>query len=87
LWFDGSKSQHDSNRQHNQPSQNQQQAQPTQRQSLEEKVVGIESTLHIMNETIKYQGEILRVLGACLNLNIPYSNIDPTKDEFLSHEA
>jgi hypothetical protein len=34
-----------------------------------------------MNETMKSQGELLKLLGDHLNLKVPDPNIDPTKEE------
>jgi hypothetical protein len=40
-----------------------------------------------MNETMKNQGETLKILGARFNLNIQNPNIDPMKEEFSSHDV
>jgi hypothetical protein len=61
-------------------SENQQLAQPAQRQHLEQKVVGIESTLNITNETMKSQGEFLKLLGSHFNISILDPNVDPAKE-------
>jgi hypothetical protein len=57
------------------------QPQPAQCQPLEDKVVGIESTLNIMNETMKSQG-LIEIVRFPLESKYTNPNIDPTKEEF-----
>jgi hypothetical protein len=45
------------------------------------------STLHVMNTTMTKERQDFKILGDRLNIHIPNPNIDPTKEEFLSHEA